>query len=100
MLVLPTGFYQLARISGYKGSSLSQFAVPNLTLFKMYLLTFFENCFKPVLQHRFILTDNGVLNVKSAIVSNMSSIFIKFSQLFFEEEYGDQSEDLVCAFMG
>ena len=49
MLVLPTGFHQLARISGYKGSSLSQFAVPNLTLFKMYLLTFFENCFKPVL---------------------------------------------------
>ena len=35
MLVLPTGFYQLARISGYKGSSLSQFAVPNLTLFQM-----------------------------------------------------------------
>ena len=61
MLVLPTGFYQLARISGYKGSSLSQFAVPNLTLFKMYLLTFFENCFKPVLQHRFILTDLGWL---------------------------------------
>ena len=61
MLVLPTGFYQLARISGYKGSSLSQFAVPNLTLFKMYLLTFFENCFKPVLQHSFILTDLGWL---------------------------------------
>ena len=45
MLVLPTGFHQLARISGYKGSSLSQFAVPNLTLFKMYLLTFFWKLF-------------------------------------------------------
>jgi len=72
MLVLPTDFYQLARISGYKGSSLSQFAVPNLTLFKMYLLTFFENCFKPVLQHRFYtnwfgLTLTVFWTVKSAI---------------------------------
>ena len=41
LMLAPTGFYQLARISGYKASSLSQFAVPNLTLFKMYLLTFF-----------------------------------------------------------
>ena len=72
MLVLPTGFHQLARISGYKGSSLSQFAVPNLTLFKMYLLTFFENFFKPVLQHRFYtdwfgLTLTVFYTVKSAI---------------------------------
>ena len=104
MLVLPTGFHQLARISDYKGSSLSQFAVPNLTLFKMYLLTFFENFFKPVLQHRFYtdwfgLTLTVFYTVKSAICFKYVKYFYQIlSTILWRRVWGSVWRTCLCIF--